>query len=51
MQQSLGYLFAAFAGTWIAIFGYIFYIQHRLNETRRHLHWLEEDAASRHHTP
>ena len=45
MHGNLGYLFAAFASTWVALFGYILYIQRRLGETRRRLKWLEDDAT------
>jgi len=45
MHQNLGYLFAAFASTWVALFAYILYIQRRLGETRRRLKWLEDDVT------
>lgn len=47
MHQDLGYLFAAFAVTWAGLFGYVFFIQQRLAETRRRLDWLDEDAGKR----
>ena len=45
MHGNLGYLFAGFAATWVVLFAYIFYIQRRLGETSKRLHWLEDDAA------
>lgn len=43
MDQGLGFLFAAFAVTWAGLFGYVFFVQRTLGETRRRLRWLEED--------
>lgn len=43
MHGNLGYLFAGFAGTWVALFAYILYIQRRLSETSKRLRWLEDD--------
>ncbi|MGI8550605.1 MAG: CcmD family protein [Dehalococcoidia bacterium] len=46
MHQNLGYLFAAFAATWLALFAYIFFMQRRLQETRWRLHQLEDDSGA-----
>lgn len=47
MHQDLGYLFAAFAITWIGLFGYLFFIQRRLAEMGHRLDWLEKDTAGK----
>lgn len=44
MHQNLGYLFAAFAATWIALFAYFFFIQRLLADASRRLRWLEDQA-------
>jgi CcmD family protein len=46
MHANLGYLFAGFAATWVALFAYIVYIQHRLTETRQRLRWIEEEVTA-----
>jgi CcmD family protein len=50
MHENLGYLFAAFAVTWVALFGYIFYVHRLMNETSARLHALEEAAGEDAHT-
>jgi CcmD family protein len=47
LHQNLGYLFAAFAVTWVALFGYLLFVERLLAQTRRRLTWLEEDASAR----
>lgn len=46
MPQNLGYLFAAFAVTWVTLFGYIFYVQRMLAETSARLRALEETTSA-----
>ncbi len=46
MQQNLGFLFAAFALTWVAIFGYLFLVQRQLVDTGRRLRVLESEQSS-----
>lgn len=51
MHQNLGYLFAAFAVTWLAIFAYLLYVQHLLGQVRTRLQWLQEDREPRESGP
>jgi CcmD family protein len=41
MAQNLGYLFGAFAVTWIGLYGFIFYIQRKLAEATNRMNDLE----------
>ena len=45
MPQNLGYLFAAFAVTWVALFAYVFFVQRLLTDTGRRLKALEREPA------
>ena len=45
MHQNLGYLFAAFGVTWIALFVYLFIIQRMIGETAARLRALEQDRS------
>ena len=45
MHQNLGYLFAAFAVTWIALFVYLFIIQRMIGETAARIRALEHDRT------
>ena len=47
MPQNLGYLFAAFAVTWLGLFGYLWVIQRMLSDTDRRLRALEDEARER----
>jgi CcmD family protein len=46
MHQNLGYLFAAFAVTWVGLSGYVFIVQRALAETNTRLRELEGDRAA-----
>jgi hypothetical protein len=39
-------LFAAFAATWIGLFGYIFYVQKKLADSTRRMSELERRLVS-----
>ena len=48
MDDNLGYLFAAFAVTWLAIAGYLLYIGQQVKSLRDEVRMLEEvDDSSR----
>jgi CcmD family protein len=42
MDDNLGYLFAAFAVTWLAIAGYLLYIGQQVKSLRDEVRMLEE---------
>jgi CcmD family protein len=46
VPQNLGFLFAAFAVTWVGFFLYLFLVHRVLSETRKRLALLEKEAAS-----
>lgn len=46
MQQNLGFLFAAFAATWVAFFAYLFIVQRMLAETNKRLRNLSDEQPS-----
>jgi CcmD family protein len=45
VQQNLGFLFAAFAVTWLAFFAYLFLIQRMLVETVKRLRTLQRQPS------
>jgi CcmD family protein len=45
LSQNLGFLFAAFAVTWIGFFGYLFFVRRLLRDTRERLALLEREDA------
>lgn len=45
-MDSLSYLFAALAITWVALFAYVYYLGQRVRELRHDVSALEEDAAA-----
>lgn len=47
MHQNLGFLFAAFAVTWVALFGYLFLVQRMLIDTNARLRELEGAPSER----
>lgn len=42
MDDNLGYLFAAFAVTWLAIAGYLLYLGQQVKSLREEVRMLEE---------
>jgi CcmD family protein len=44
MPQNLGFLFAAFAITWLALFAYLFIIQRLIASTASRLQSLEQSG-------
>ncbi len=49
MQQDLGFLFVAFAVTWLAFFAYLFLIQRMLVDTGKRLRALQLQSLSSAH--
>ena len=48
MDDNLGYLFAAFAVTWLAIAGYLLYIGQQVKGLRDEVRMLEEGDEAAH---
>lgn len=47
MEDNLGYLFAAFAVTWLMIAGYMFYMNIQIRELREDIEDFEDMAAGK----
>lgn len=47
MDDNLGYLFAAFAVTWVAIAGYLLYLGQQVRALRDEIATLEDERESR----
>ncbi len=45
MDDNLGYLFAAFAITWIMIAGYLFYLNNQIRALREDIEDFEEQVS------
>ena len=39
-SSNLPYLFAAFAVSWVVLFGYLFYVNRRQHEMKKEITWL-----------
>lgn len=47
MEDNLGYLFAAFAVTWLMIAGYMFYMNVQIRELQEDIEDFEDMAAGK----
>jgi CcmD family protein len=47
MEDNLGYLFAAFAVTWLMIAGYLYYMHTQVRTLREDMEDLEKQTADR----
>lgn len=45
MDDNLGYLFAAFGITWLAIAGYLLYLGQQVRSLRDELHLADDEAS------